>query len=49
MEVDLEMLERAMKKAVEVGLLPKTATMENYLARWEQMRQVLMATLEGKE
>lgn len=39
--VTQEMLELAMKKAVEVGLLPKYVGLEEYHKNWEGMREVL--------
>jgi len=36
-----EQLERAMRTAVRVGLLPKMVDMPTYLHRWEAMRAVL--------
>lgn len=41
--VTQQTLELAMKKAVEVGLLPKTAPAEIYLKNWEGMHAVLEA------
>jgi len=46
MKVTQELLELAMKKAVEVGLIPEYADEETYLRNWEGMRQVLTAVLE---
>ena len=43
--VDEEMLARAMKKAVEVGLLPKWADTEGYLKNWDGMKEVLQAAV----
>ena len=41
-----ELLELAMKKAVEVGLIPEYADGETYLHNWEGMHQVLVVVLE---
>lgn len=46
MEVTQEMLEAAMKKAVETGLLPKFADGDTYLQRWGAMKQCLQAALD---
>lgn len=43
--VDSEMLTRAMKKAVEVGLIPKLADEETYLKNWNGMMEVLHAAV----
>jgi hypothetical protein len=41
-----ELLELAMKKAVEVGLIPKFANGDTYLKNWEGMRKVLEEVLQ---
>lgn len=43
MQVSQEMLNAAMKKAVETGLLPKYADTDTYLKQWEAMRHCLQA------
>lgn len=47
MEVTQEMLERAMKEAVRLGVFPKTATPEDYSKAWETMRKILAAALNA--
>ena len=45
-EVSEDMLIRAMKKAVEVGVLPKhPVDEETYLKHWSGMKEVLLAAL----
>lgn len=44
-KISENMLIRAMKKAVEVGLIPKYADEETYLKNWSGMKKVLEATL----
>lgn len=46
MNVTDEMLQAAMKKAVELGLLPAFAGEEQYLKNWDNMQQVLEAAFE---
>lgn len=46
MNVTQEMLEAAMKKAVETGLVPKFADEDFYLKRWDAMKQCLQAALD---
>ena len=43
MEVTHEMLEAAMKKAVETGLVRKHGDSETYLKLWDAMKQCLQA------
>jgi hypothetical protein len=43
--VDEEMLIRAMRKAVDVGLIPKWADEELYLKNWDGMKKVLQAAV----
>jgi hypothetical protein len=45
-EVTQEMLEAAMKKAVETGLLPKLVDEDTYLKNWSGMKAVLQAALD---
>ena len=44
-KVSENMLIRAMKKAVEVGVIPKYADEETYLMYWSGMKKVLLAAL----
>lgn len=47
MECTPEMLQAAMKKAVEVGLVPKyTAGEEEYLRLWRAVESVVKAALD---
>jgi hypothetical protein len=48
-EVTQEMLEAAMKKAVETGLIPKHVDQETYLENWSSMKAVLQAALDLAE
>jgi len=43
MEVTQEMLEAAMKKAVQTGLVPKHVDGDTYLKNWDAMKQCLQA------
>lgn len=45
-EVTPEMLEAAMKKAVETGLLPKHVDDETYLKNWAGIKAVLQAAVD---
>lgn len=47
MVVTDEMLQAAMQKAVETGLLPKFADPETYLKRWDGMKQCIQAALDA--
>lgn len=47
MQVTQEMLEAAMKKAVEVGMLPKMVDTDTYLKNWKDMRAVLQAAIDA--
>lgn len=49
MEVTQEMLNAAMKKAVQVGIFPKESDMDAYLKHWWQMEYVLIAALQESE
>lgn len=42
-----EMLQAAMKKAVETGIVPRVAFHENYLENWDAMREILKAALQA--
>lgn len=48
-EVTQEMLEAAMKKAVETGLIPKHVDEETYLKNWASLKAVLQAALDLAE
>jgi hypothetical protein len=45
MEVTEEMLSIAVKKAVEIGLIPKYAGTEDYIKYWEMIKKVLEVAL----
>jgi hypothetical protein len=45
-EVAEAMLQAAMKKAVEVGLVPKQLDADTYLKNWDGMKAVLQAALD---
>ena len=49
MELTEEMLDRAMKAAVRVGVFPAHADYETYLHRWQQMEEILKAALNSHE
>jgi len=51
MEVTQEMLEAAVKKAVELKLIPAWGSTENYLNNWDKIKQILEASqsLDGKK
>ena len=46
MEATQEMLEAAVKKAVEVGLLPRLSDTESYVTNWKAIRAVVQAALD---
>ncbi len=46
MEITTEILTKAMKKAVELGIFPKHVSQEDYVKHWESMKKVLEATFE---
>ncbi|MDK0999541.1 hypothetical protein ACO2TQ_35045 [Burkholderia sp. OKR4-1] len=43
-----KMLQAAMKKAVEVGLLSRQVDTDTYLRNWEGMKAVLQASLDAE-
>ena len=43
--VDDEMLVRALRKAIEVGLLPAYGPQDQYLKNWDRMKEVLQAAV----
>ncbi len=43
--VDDEMLVRALRKAIEVGLLPAYGSQDQYLKNWDRMKEVLQAAV----
>ena len=43
--VDDEMLVRALRKAIEVGLLPAYGSQDHYLKNWDRMKEVLQAAV----
>ncbi len=45
MQITDEMLQRAVSKAVEIGLLPKYGSMEDTVKHWDQIRAILETTL----
>ena len=47
MEITQTMLEAAVKKAVEVGLLPRMGDMESYVANWEAVQSIVQAALDA--
>lgn len=47
MQVTQEMLEAAMKAAVQTGLLPKYADGDTYLKRWDAMKQCIQAAIDA--
>ena len=47
MEVTQKMLEAAMKKAVETGVLAKSVDEETYLKNWDGMKKALQAALDA--
>lgn len=50
MELTQEMLNLAMKKAVNLGIFPKhPVSEETYLKHWKQMEDVLIAALQGTQ
>lgn len=48
MEVTQEMLNAAMKKAVETGLVPKVCDPESYLKHWNAMKACLEAAMAAR-
>jgi hypothetical protein len=49
MKVTQEMLNAAMKKAVELGLVPKHMSGDSYLKTWDAMKQSLQAALDAAD
>lgn len=49
MEVTQEMLNAAMKAAVQAGIAPKYADQETYLRHWDGMKAALVAALKATE
>ncbi len=47
MEITHEMLEKAVKKAVELGLFPKHSDEQTYMKIWDGMREVLDAAINS--
>lgn len=45
MEITEEMLHSAVKKAVELGLIPKHSDMDNYIKYWDIIKQILQSAL----
>jgi len=48
-EVTEAMLAAAMKKAVELGIVPRHLDSESYLKTWSAMKACLQAALDAKE
>lgn len=46
MKITDEMLHSAIKKAVELGLIPKYSNMNDYIKYWDIIKQVLQAALD---
>ncbi|MBK5550199.1 MULTISPECIES: hypothetical protein [unclassified Pseudomonas] len=42
-----EMLKAAMKKAIEIGLIPRHSHLDGYLKSWESLGLVIQAALEA--
>lgn len=47
-EVTDEMLAAAMKKAVELGVVPKHGDTDIYTKNWDAMKQILEAAITAK-
>ncbi|HUT16963.1 MAG TPA: hypothetical protein VMW84_01545 [Acidobacteriota bacterium] len=47
MKITHEMIEAAMKKAVELGVFPKKVDEETYFQNWANMDEILEAALEA--
>ncbi len=47
MEITNEMLTNAIVKAVELGMLPKFGSEEEYLKIWDNMKAILQAALDA--
>lgn len=48
-QVTNEMLEAAMKKAVELGVFPQFSDQETYLKNWAAMKKVLQAGIDAEK
>ena len=48
MKITDEMLISSVKKAVELGILPKYGNEEDYLKHWASIKEILQAALEAK-
>ena len=46
MDITHEMLTSAVKKAVELGVLPKQGSQEDYLKHWDNIEAILQAALD---
>lgn len=46
MEITHEMLANAVRKAVELDLLPKFSSEEEYLKQWDNIKKILEAAKE---
>jgi hypothetical protein len=46
MEITYEMLHAAVKKAVELKIIPKNASLEDYLRYWNAIEQILRVALK---
>lgn len=46
--VDHHVLHAAMKKAVELGVFPKSGDTESYMKSWGSMEEILKAAFEAK-
>lgn len=44
-----EMLEAAMKKAVELGIFPKFSDQDTYLKHWAAMKETLQAAMDTEQ
>lgn len=49
MKITQEMLQAAMQKAVETGIVPKYTDGDTYLRNWEAMREVLQASFDASD
>jgi len=46
MEISSEMLAAAVKKAVELGVIPKWADEETYMSNWNNIKSIVAASIE---
>ncbi len=49
MQITYEMLHAAIKKAVELGMIPKYVSLDDSENKWQKMKEVLQAAINKSE